>query len=103
MKMARESAVNPPKAIRTDRLPAYPRAIKTVFGKGKVEHIQTDGIAAVVNNNLSERLQGTIKERNKVLRGFKRPASAQQYLDGWVLDYNYFRTASRIGQGDARE
>ena len=98
MKMARNSAVNPPDTIRTDRLPAYPRAISTVFGKGKVEHIKTDGIAAEVHNNLSERLQGTIKERNKVLRGFKRPASAQQYLDGWVLDYNYFRPHHALGK-----
>ena len=98
MKMARELAANPPETIRTDRLPAYPRAIKIAFGKGNIEHIQTDGIAAVVNNNLSERLQGTIKERNKVLRGFKRPASAQQYLDGWVLDYNYFRPHHALGK-----
>ena len=97
MKMARESAANPPKSIRTDRMKSYPRAIKTVFGAGNVEYIQTDGIAAEVNNNLSERLQGTIKERNKVLRGFKRPASAQQYLDGWVLDYNYFRPHHALG------
>ena len=90
MRMAKAAAANIPKRIRTDRLKSYPAAIKDAFD-GKVEHIQTDGIAAAVNNNLSERLQGTIKERDKVLRGFKRPSTAQNYLDGWVLDYNYFR------------
>ena len=33
-----------------------------------------------------------------MLRGFKRPASAQQYLDGWVLDYNYFRPHHALGK-----
>ena len=91
MKMAKDAAANPPKRIRTDRLPAYKRAIGDVFDGDDVQHIQTDGIAAEIHNNLSERLQGTIKERDKVLRRFKRPGAAQEYLEGWMLDYNYFR------------
>ena len=109
--MAKDAAAHPPKRVRTDRLHAYKRAIKAVFDGDDVEHIQTDGLAAEVHNNLSERLQGTIKERDKVLRGFKRPGAAQEYLDGWMLDYNYFRPhhaiggvtpASKAGQGVAR-
>ena len=91
MRMAKDAAKDPPKRIRTDRLKSYPSAIKAVFDGDDVEHIQTEGLAAEVHNNLSERLQGTIKERDKVLRGFKRPGAAQEYLDGWMLDYNYFR------------
>ena len=97
MQIAKDAAANPPECIRTDRLKSYPSAIKSVFGR-EVEHIKTDGIAAEVNNNLSERLQGTIKERDKVLRGFKRPSTAQNYLDGWVLDYNYFRPHIALGK-----
>lgn len=96
MKMAKDAAINTPKRIRTDRLRSYPPAIRSVFD-GKVEHIQTDGLAAEVHNNLSERLQGTIKERDKVLRGFKRPGAAQEYLEGWMLDYNYFRPHQTLG------
>ena len=98
MQMAKDAAKHPPKRVRTDRLPAYKRAIKAVFDGDDVEHIQTDGLAAEVHNNLSERLQGTIKERDKVLRGFKRPGAAQEYLDGWMLDYNYFRPHHAIGK-----
>ncbi len=51
--------------------------------------MQTEALAAVVNNSLIERLNGTVKERDKVFRGFKRLESAQQYVDGWVLNYNF--------------
>ena len=98
MREAKDAAASPPKSIRTDRLKSYGPAIKAVFGTGNVAHIKTDGIAAEVNNNLSERLQGTIKERDKVLRGFKRASTAQDYLGGWKLDYNYFRPHHAIGK-----
>ena len=88
--MARDATANLPRRIRTDRMKSYPSAIKRVFD-GKVKHAQTDGLAAVVNNNLIERLNGTVKERYRVFRGFKPLDSAQQYVDGWVLDYNFFR------------
>ena len=97
MRMAKDAAADPPERIRTDRLKSYPPAIKAVFGRDSVERIQTDGIAALVNNNLAERLQGTIKERDKVLRGFKRSTWAQKYLDGWVLNYNFFRPHIALG------
>ena len=71
MRMAKDAADNLPKRIRTDRMKSYPSAIKREFD-GEVEPVQTDGLAAVVNNNLVERLNGTVKERDKVFRGFKR-------------------------------
>ena len=94
--MARDAADNLPKRTRTDRMKSYPSAIKRVFN-GKVEHVQTDGLAAVVNNNLIERLNRTVKERDKVFRGFKRLESAQQYVDGWALDYNFFGPHLSLG------
>ena len=38
-----------------------------------------------------ERLQGTFRDRDKTLRGMKPRESGQAYLDGLVLNYNYFR------------
>ena len=61
-----------------------------LFG-ADVKHVQSDGITAEVNNNLSERLQGTFRARTKTLRGLDSRASGQAYLDGWVLSYNLFR------------
>lgn len=58
---------------------------------GDVQHVQSEGIRAELNNNLSERLQGTYLQRTKTLRGLDNKESGQVYLDGWTLTYNLFR------------
>ena len=87
-KAAAASAVEP-KTIKSDRLTSYPNAISLVFPNTK--HIQSDGIRAEVNNNRSERLQGTFRQRTKTLRGLDSLETGQRYLDGWTLNYNLFR------------
>ena len=51
------AADKPPKTITTDKLRSYIRPIKDVLPEA--DHIQSEGLRAEVNNNLSERLQGT--------------------------------------------
>ena len=87
---AQANAANIPKTIKTDRLRSYISAIEDLYGSD-VKHVQSDGITAEVNNNLSERLQGTFRSRTKTLRGLDSRESGQAYLDGWVLTYNHFR------------
>ena len=87
---AQANADNVPKRIKTDRLRSYIPAIEDLYG-ADVKHVQSDGITAEVNNNLSERLQGTFRSRTKTMRGLDSRASGQAYLDGWVLSYNLFR------------
>ena len=80
--------------VKTDGLASYQQGIKTAFPVKPVKpvkHIVSKGIRATINNNLSERLQGTLRDRDKTLRGLKSKESGQQYLDGLVLNYNYFR------------
>ena len=79
-----------PKRIITDRLRSYIDGIEQVFG-GEAAHVQSGGIRAEVNNNLSERLQGTIRARTKVMRSLKRRDTAQHIMDGWLIYYNHFR------------
>ena len=67
MRKAAQAAKNPPRIVKTDRLGSYPAAVKAVFPDAK--HVQSDGIRAEINNNLSERLQGTYRQREKTLRG----------------------------------
>ena len=90
MRKAKEAAANLPEVIRTDQLRSYGPAIQKLFGKN-TKHLLSQGIRAEVNNNLAERVQGTIRERDKVLRSMKKRETGQNYLDGWMLDYNYFR------------
>ena len=41
--------------------------IRTAFPTHGVKHVVSQGIRAVINNNLSERLQGTFRDRDKTL------------------------------------
>ena len=89
MEMAADAAQSHPEVIKTDGLGSYPNAINLVFPKTK--HVVSQGIRAEVNNNLSERLQGTYRARIKTLRGLDSRESGQRYLNGWTLTYNFFR------------
>jgi putative transposase len=93
---ARANATRTPDRIVTDRLASYIDGIERVFG-GDTRHVQSGGIRAEVSNNLSERMQGTIRQRAKVMRGLKRRDTAQLVMDGWALHYNVFRPHESIG------
>ena len=86
---ARDNAIRPPKKITTDGLGSYVEAAKLVFPDAK--HEVSDGIYELVNNNLSERLQGSFRQRTKTQRGLEERRTGQDYLNGWVLDYNFFK------------
>ena len=83
------AAEKPPETIMTDKLGSYISAVKEVLPETR--HMQSEGMGADLNNNLSERLQGTFRDRLKTLRGMDSRETGQRYLDGWVLQYNLFR------------
>ena len=89
LRKAARFVANPSKRIRTDKLGSYTEAIRRMFPYA--EHIQSDGFTAAVHNNLSERLQGTFRQRTKTLRGLESRLMGQRFLDGWVVTYNLFR------------
>ena len=89
--MARERSENAPKEIKTDGLRSYREAVPRTFPRHPVKHVVSKGIRARLNNNLSERLQGTVRDRDKTLRGLKNQESGQTYVDGLAVHYNYFR------------
>ena len=88
--LARRRAADAPEEVKTDSLEAYVEAMPQVFGS-EVKHVVSEGAKSEINNNMSERLQGTFRDRNKTLRGLKSRESGQEYLDGLVMHYNYFR------------
>ena len=94
------ASTDPPVEIITDGMPSYPYAIDNVFGK-KMRHTKSEGIYARKNNNLSERLQGTLKERTKVMRGLETPETAGRFLDGFALYYNYLKPHTALGRTPA--
>ena len=95
-KKALRNADKPPQTITTDGLGSYGAAIEELFGSD-TRHFVSDGIYELVNNNRSERLQGSFRQRTKTMRGLQNRASGQRYLDGWVLDYNLFKDHEALG------
>ena len=89
--LARERSANAPKTIKTDGLRSYREAVKTAFPTHPVKHVVSQGIRAEINNNLSERLQGTFRDRDKTLRAMKGQETGQAYINGLVINYNNFR------------
>jgi putative transposase len=86
MRRAWQKAGRPPKVIISDKLNVYLDGIELVFGA----HAR-QGFSADVNTNLIERFHGTIKARTKVLRAFKTKETAEHILDGFLINYNFFR------------
>lgn len=83
-----------PMAIVTDGLRAYQDAIPKEFYTMKAprtEHIRMPNIRDRSNNNMVERLHGTIRQRNKVMRGLDDVETAQTMMDGFRIYYNFIR------------
>ncbi len=54
-------------------------------------------------NNIIERIQGTLRERVKVMRGFHNPKSAELILNLFVIWYNFLRVHQGIGMTPAEK
>ena len=80
---------NLPQIVYTDALRAYRVGISQTLGY-KVDHIAKCGITKPhANNNRVERLNGTLRERVKVQRGWKNPKSA--ISEGQRIYYNFVK------------
>ena len=95
MRRASLAAVNAPKVIKTDKLRSYAPAIDEIFPFAKP--VKSEGLRAEINNNRSERRQGSYRARIKTLRGLDSPESGQHYRDGWTLACNHFRDHEGAG------
>jgi len=83
-----------PDFIVTDKLPAYKQAIAKEFftlRAPKTEHVKLKSFKEGTNNNIVERLHGTVRERTKVMRGLDRDETAQTMMDANRIYYNYLR------------
>ena len=89
IRKAIEAAGKQPKSFVSDQLGSYIQPLKMLSPRTK--HVAVEGLDAEPNNNLSERLQGTFRDRTKVARGFKSQETGQAFLEGWAADYNLCR------------
>ncbi|MGD0494663.1 MAG: DDE-type integrase/transposase/recombinase [Candidatus Bathyarchaeia archaeon] len=89
-----------PMAIVTDGLRSYQDAIAKEFYTMKAprtEHVRIPNIRDRSNNNMIERLHGTIRQRNKVMRGLDDEETAQTMMDGLRIYYNFMRPHIALG------
>jgi transposase-like protein len=90
MEEASRKAGKVPKEVITDKNTSYLDGIELAFG-ADTEHKLSRPFVSKDSTNMIERYHGTLKERTKVMRGLKDTGSAQQFLDGFMVNYNYFR------------
>lgn len=90
MEKAAKRAGKVPKVVVTDKLAAYLDGIELAYGADS-KHKQGSPFDIENNTNLIERFHGTLKERTKVMRALKNKNTLQQFSDGWLVHYNYFK------------
>ncbi len=90
MEKARDRAGKTPKRVLTDGYKGYLDGIELAYGADS-KHIATGLFDTGDNTELIERWHSTLKERTKTLRGLKSIETADRFLDGFLVFYNFLR------------
>ena len=85
-----------PRNVITDGLPAYKKAFGKAFWRSEksyntIKHVRLIKFIDKVNNNVMERVNGTMKDKIKIMRGFKSIEGATAIMSGFVVYYNFVR------------
>ncbi|MEM3062870.1 MAG: IS6 family transposase [Nitrososphaerota archaeon] len=97
LKMGKEATGKSPMVFTTDGLPAYNKAFMKEFSRRqspRPKHIRHISIKGDKNNNLMERLNGEIRDREKTFRGLKKDDTP--ILKGYQLFHNYIRNHQNL-------
>lgn len=90
--LAKKVTGTKPMTLITDGLPAYNDAYKKEFWtlrNPRTQHIRHIKLKGDMNNNKMERLNGEIRDREKVMRGLKKKDTP--ILKGYQIFHNYIR------------
>jgi len=79
-----------PKCIVTDGLVSYAAGTSRLKKRRSIRFNHAGG-ARLSENNRVERLNNTLRERTKTMRGFSNMRSAQRFADGYRFYYNFIR------------
>ena len=97
-KKAKQIAGKRPNVLIIDGAPNYNQAFKDEFftrRKPRSRHIRHIRLQGDHNNNKMERLNGEVRDREKVMRGLKKINTS--VLPGYQIYHNYFRSHEGIG------
>ena len=93
-----------PKAIIHDGLPSYDKAFQKEFytlKNTRVKNIRSISVRNERLNSVVERLNGTVRDREKVMRGMNTKGSAQKIIEAMRIHYNFCREHSKLGKTPA--
>jgi putative transposase len=97
MDKARDAAGKSPKKIITDKLRAYLDGIEYVFG-ADTKHVQGSPFEIDdTSTSVIERFHSTLKDRTKVVRGFRNMDNAMLLTDAWLVYYNFLKEHTSLG------
>lgn len=91
-RMGKKVAGKKPMTIITDGLCAYHDAYKKEFYtnyKPRTEHVRDICLSGEIHNNKMERMNGEVRDREKVMRGIKKDDTP--ILKGYQIYHNYLR------------
>lgn len=105
-RIAKSRANSKPLTVTTDGLQSYQDAFRKEFftlKNPRTQYVRSAGIrSSRRNNNVVERLNGTVRERNKVMRGLKNENTV--ITKGFEIYYNFIRTHQALdGQTPAQK
>jgi transposase-like protein len=92
LRMSKEATGKKPMTFITDGLPAYHDAYKKEFftlKNPRTEHVRHIKLSGDMNNNKMERMNGEVRDREKVMRGLKKEDTAT--LKGYQIYHNFIR------------
>lgn len=92
---SRARDIQRPKKLTSDAHMTYQDAFNKVFytkyKEGRVEYEQINHAKTGKYNYIMERVWNTLRERIKIMRGFKASWSAKLLIDGFFIWYNFVR------------
>jgi hypothetical protein len=93
-----------PKAIIHDGLPSYDEAFQKEYftlKNPRVKNIRSISVRNEGLNSVVERLNGSVRDREKVMRGMNSKDSAQKIIEAMRIHYNFCREHSKLGKTPA--
>jgi len=99
MKLAEQRAGKTPKVMITDKLRSYIGGIEEAFG-ADTKHVQGSPFKFKTSGKSTaeiERFHKTLEQRTKVFEKFKDIASIKLLIDGWLINYNFFKQNEGCG------
>ena len=69
----------------------------------RFKNIRSISVRNVGLNSVVERLNGSVRDREKVMRGMNTRDSAQKIIEAMRIHYNFCREHSKLGKAPAEE